>query len=654
MNRWKLSITKGALAAVLLGMAQLLYAQGNPFPCDGRFFLAGAPMDGAASVILSAFPDEIGPTLSWDTVLITDQHFIGPIGFSVLDNHLYALDTASFDILKIDAVGGVETIGNIRDDVDTTLGFYAGCVTPPGIKFTLIGRDRSSNTDAVLYNVRLDGEFRVGNNSLVTQGQLLLNDLAYDPKFGVLYGFDEANRKLVQLSGGLATGFSYQPTDPGVLINGLFFDRNGKLFGYGRSQGSNGTDNTLFGISTSTGAVTALRSVIRSVRSDACSCPYEMKLERRFSPATALPCDTVSLTYTVTNHSGFVYRDISLTDILPPELRVIEVLHQPFGTTISPLDADTLTLHYWNVDLRTDSFVFRVVIDSTASSIGSFQPAVLDSFPLGLGIKVFSSESAESSLSLSTLEVKLDAGSRACFGESITLQPTVSGGASGLSFQWSDGSEEASLRVTNSGLYSVTVSNGCLVDRDSIEVEISQTPLDISLEDQITVKEGNGLLLNVFPSGVAPYAFTWSAPDAAQLSCLTCASPIATPREDVTVTVLVTDAYGCEASDSIRLVVEKIRDIQAPNVFTPNQDGHHDQFFLVGEAAATILRFQVLDRWGRVVYEANQIGLNDPHTGWNGIVGGQQAREGVYFWTAEVAYADESRERFRGNVTLVR
>lgn len=655
MSRWKSSIIRALFWLILAGFTQQALSQGNPFSCDGRFFITGTPFNGASSIILSAFPDDIGPTLAWDTVVVTNNHYIGPIGYSVLDNHIYAFDTASFEVLRINAVGGIDILGSIKDKIDTNFVFHAGCVTPEGRKFSLIGRSSIENTDRVLYNVRLDDDtLRVGQNSLVTQGQLLLNDLAYDPHFGVLYGFDEANRKLVQISGGLATGFNFQSTDPGVLMNGLFFGRDGQLYGYGRSEGSNGTDNTLFSISKKTGAVTALKSILRSERSDACACPYEIVLERSYSPREALPCDTVELIYSVTNHSGFIYRNISLNDVLPPEMELIDVIRQPLGTTISPLSEDSLTIFFANLDLRQDSVVFSVVLKPGTSVIGLFQPATLDSFPLGLGERIFSREASTATLSVASLEVDLSGSFTACFGEDIALIPEVTGTSGALSYKWSDGSEAPTLAVTQSGIYSVTVSNGCLSGTDSLEVTIPDAPFSISLQDQANINEGNGFLLGVLTNGTAPYVFSWTAPMAARLSCTNCASPIANPLENVTVQVAVTDAFGCTAIDSIRLIVDKIRDIQAPNVFTPNQDGTHDEFFLSGEAKAVITSFQVFDRWGRIVFQRNSMGLNDPTTGWDGTFGSQLAKEGVYFWAAEVLYADESRERFRGNVTLVR
>lgn len=630
-----------------------LSAQGVPFPCDGKFFITGAASDESQSVILSAFPEEIGPTLVWDTVAQV-SYKLGPIGFSILDNHLYAMDTATFEILKIDATGHVTVLGSIDSKIDTSLEYKAGCITATGIKFTIVGRDPVAGTDERLYNVRLDVPgLQVGNLALATQGQIQINDIVYDPHFGVLYGFDAVNRRLVQIGGGLVAGFSFQSADPGTLMSGLFFDQKGNLYGYGQGSGSNGRDNTLFRISKQTGAVTPLRTVLRSVRSDACSCPYEIILDRSFFPANPLPCDTIRLSYKLTNHSGFIYRDVILKDVIPQGLKLIETEYKPFYATVQSLGPDSIIVSYSDLDLRTDSIVFKVVVDPNVP-VSGFQQAFLERFPFGLGQRILSGSDSNSELSTTGLEVEITGDTIACLGESIPLTAQSSSQSPQLNFTWSDGITGASRPANSSGTYLVTVSNGCQSAVDSVSVTFPDDPLSLSLPDQQEINEGNGFLINLTTNGRAPFVFSWTAPEEARLSCKTCASPIASPTENVTAVVTVTDAFGCTATDSIRLIVDKIRDVLAPNVFTPNQDGVHETFFLTGKANAVIGRLDVFDRWGRQVYHAENIRLNDAASGWPGNMGNREAPEGVYFWSAQINYADETEEQLQGNVSLFR
>ncbi|MDP5172248.1 MAG: gliding motility-associated C-terminal domain-containing protein [Bacteroidia bacterium] len=643
------------MMGLLLLSCTLCVGQGQTFSCDDAFFLSGTKAPGQPSFILSAKPDAIGPTLVWDTLVANTQHHIGPMGYSVWDNYLYALDTATFELLKIDATGHITVCTSLASRLDTTLLYQAGCVTPPGIKFTIVGRNRLTQSDQRMYNIRLDrADYQVGNNSLVTQGQLQIEDLAYHPHFGVLYGYEAVNRRIVQIVGGLATGFNFQSAPAGTVLSGLFFDKEGTLFGYGKVAGSNGLDNTLFRIDTKNGQLSPLKSIFRSSRSDACSCPYSITLRRSFYPAQALPCDTVDLVYSFTNHSGFIYRDVHLTDNLPDGLRIVSLGHKPFGTTLEALGSDSLRVTLSDLSLQSDSLVFRVVIDSAMVINGGFSPAILDSFPVGIGYEIFSEETARSSLSVAELEVDLGTDQMGCFAANILLVPVVSGAANAVSYRWSDGSEGSQLLVNQSGTYVVQVENGCLKASDTVDVELASAPFWVQLADEKVIEEGNSFLLNVLTNGMAPFTYEWSGPQEADLSCTSCASPIARPLEDVTLSVTVIDAFGCLASDSIRILVNKVRDIVAPNVFTPNNDGFQDVFYLRGEANGSMLNFQIFDRWGRVAFRQREGRINTPQDGWNGIINGQQAEPGVYFWTSEVEYADGSRQRFRGNVTLMR
>jgi gliding motility-associated-like protein len=61
----------------------------------------------------------------------------------------------------------------------------------------------------------------------------------------------------------------------------------------------------------------------------------------------------------------------------------------------------------------------------------------------------------------------------ACKGESITISPNTS---SSLSYSWSNGANSQSINVTQSGIYSVTASNGVCEDSDEIRVTFYDYP----------------------------------------------------------------------------------------------------------------------------------------------------------------------------------
>ena len=71
-------------------------------------------------------------------------------------------------------------------------------------------------------------------------------------------------------------------------------------------------------------------------------------------------------------------------------------------------------------------------------------------------------------------------------------------------------------------------------------------------------------------------------------------------------------------------------DIEVPDVFTPNGDGHNDklQIFLVGMKQLTL--FRVFNRWGQLLFETT-----DPSQQWDGRYQGKLQPTETYVWTAE-------------------
>lgn len=73
-----------------------------------------------------------------------------------------------------------------------------------------------------------------------------------------------------------------------------------------------------------------------------------------------------------------------------------------------------------------------------------------------------------------------------------------------------------------------------------------------------------------------------------------------------------------------------------PNIFTPNNDGENDLFFLT-VTNVTDIEMRINNRWGNVIFEGN--GLN---VVWDGKVNGSLAPEGIYFLQYKVkGYKDE-------------
>jgi len=137
------------------------------------------------------------------------------------------------------------------------------------------------------------------------------------------------------------------------------------------------------------------------------------------------------------------------------------------------------------------------------------------------------------------------------------------------------------------------------------------------------------------------------------LSCYDCPQPIATPFETTTYTLTAEAPGGCTDTDSLTILVQKVRDVYVPNVFSPNDDGENDRFTVYGGPEVLEVKLEVFSRWGELVFRS--IGAaNDEREGWDGTYKGDLLPSGVYVWRAEILFVDGVMLPYEGDVTLLR
>lgn len=110
-----------------------------------------------------------------------------------------------------------------------------------------------------------------------------------------------------------------------------------------------------------------------------------------------------------------------------------------------------------------------------------------------------------------------------------------------------------------------------------------------------------------------------------------------------TPTLTITDSIGCENTLSLGPFIIIEPNVLVPNVFTPNGDQLNDQF-LTGYIGTASFRLEIQDRYGRQVFSTTS-----PTEGWDGTVSGNEAGEGVYFYTLII-----DQQTYRGELTLLR
>jgi gliding motility-associated-like protein len=233
----------------------------------------------------------------------------------------------------------------------------------------------------------------------------------------------------------------------------------------------------------------------------------------------------------------------------------------------------------------------------------------------------------------------------------------VSGGKA--PFQYStDGGQSFENQAIATNLppntYALVVQDafGCTAS-ETVMVEEPFVPT-LSIATVAILEVGDSISLTPFtdisPANVA--SWEWSPVEG--LSCADCENPWARPFRSTNYSLIVTDVNGCEAEAQVQVRVNRKRNIYAPNVFSPNDDGKNDHFMIFGKGVKEIQTLQVFDRWGEALFIGEHLQANDEQSGWDGTHRGDPMTPAVFVWWARVEFVDGTLEVFYGDVTLVR
>lgn len=201
---------------------------------------------------------------------------------------------------------------------------------------------------------------------------------------------------------------------------------------------------------------------------------------------------------------------------------------------------------------------------------------------------------------------------------------------------------QPSYTVTKTGQYTVQVSlNGCIQTSPNLSL------IGVSANDRIeltppmgqTVVAGEGVVLH--PVVVNATSYQWQPADG--LTSTTIANPTANPSATTTYTLTVSNASGCQVTDTVRIVL--VPALYMPTAFSPNHDGVNDSWLIRNLEHHQPSQVLIANRWGRVVYSP------DDYTSfpWNVSNYGQDIEAGLYYYTIRTPYAS-----YAGSVVVVR
>ena len=233
-------------------------------------------------------------------------------------------------------------------------------------------------------------------------------------------------------------------------------------------------------------------------------------------------------------------------------------------------------------------------------------------------------------------------------------------------YSYSIGDEVLSAQIfyynLSPGIYEVTVQDalGC-----EFETEVTVTepdPLDLTiglnLEADQSLFYGDSLILNAqtFVSDNQIDTLIWNQPDLIRCEDEDCYQAVVNNLFDPTsFSATLIDTAGCSVTATVAIRVEKAREIYIPNVFSPNNDGVNDIFFINGgRGIDQINSFRIFNRSGEEVYSDINFQPNDPNRGWNGFFRGKAVNPAVFVYVAKIKFVDGFEELYSGDITVMK
>lgn len=214
-----------------------------------------------------------------------------------------------------------------------------------------------------------------------------------------------------------------------------------------------------------------------------------------------------------------------------------------------------------------------------------------------------------------------------CNGNTVNL--VVSSIYSG--YLWSNGATTNQITVTQSGNYSVIVTNnlGCQKTKNFTVVDSEIATIN-SIEINDFDSYNNSVQINV--SGNGDYVYSLDGNNYQE-------SPVFTNVAPNIYTVYIKDKNRCG------IVSQQITVLDYPRFFTPNGDGNNDTWYIKNLRNRPNTKISIYDRFGKLVYQ-----FNEKQNGWNGKQNQVNLVATDYWFIVEF----ENRNSVKGHFSLKR
>ena len=229
------------------------------------------------------------------------------------------------------------------------------------------------------------------------------------------------------------------------------------------------------------------------------------------------------------------------------------------------------------------------------------------------------------------LSVEAEVTDANCGSEDGEIVLTVNGASGNETITWQDGTSGNTLTNLGSGMYSLTIADGCVLDT-MIGVGVLGGPeIDSLILTQPVLDELNGEIEILADGGTPPLQYSVNGSDFQSTS-------VFTELDSGTYFIVVQDDFGCQ--DTLTIYLEKSSEVKIPNVFNPNSSNENNRTFVV--QGMTQPEVKIYNRWGFKIFESEAY-MND----WDG----ENFSDGIYYYIIRNTSVGES---YSGFVHLIR
>lgn len=293
---------------------------------------------------------------------------------------------------------------------------------------------------------------------------------------------------------------------------------------------------------------------------------------------------------------------------------------------------------------------------STVNDIGVYYLTVSDTLNGCMDIDSFMLEESPQSI----FDIYLSLRPPACNGDdnAAIIVDSIEGGSGNLQY-FLDGEQypDSILQDLSAGTYLLMVEDliGCVFDSVITIDETDSVSVELGDEIVIYIGETVDLIGQIDFDESQVTNVTWRPSVIQDSTCINCLTLEVTPLETTIFDIEVTNELGCVISDDVLVQVIERGNLFIPNVFTPNGDGANDGIRIFpGSGIQVVEYFRIFDRWGNLVFQAEDYNPRDPTIAWDGRFENLEPVSAVYTYIARYQLINGVTETKTGDFLLLR